>query len=143
MLNDLGKTIIDAAEQLGRILSSALSSTDRQRINIGSTTVLYHGVLASTEWRQLYTASENTRTEVREWLAANNENVTNTVSFCIVPKGQAVGDDHLTFPEIEIEGKKFEKLSTNTSLMGSWSIWARAANPNRIVLHISGTEIVN
>lgn len=143
MSKDIAQTIKEAAEQVARSVTSSLSSTDRQRINIGSTSVLFHGVLASTSWTELFVSAENSRTEVREWHLANNEVVTNDVSFAIVPKGESVSDDHLFYPKVTVPAEDSVTRSTNTSLMSEWSIYARAASSNRIVLHISGTEIVN
>lgn len=140
---ELSRAITQAAEQLGRIISAGLVNTDRQRINISSTTILYHGVLTSTEWVLLYTAAENTRTEILEWIIANNEDLENVVSFTITPKNVNPSDDHLVFPQVEVSSKDFELLKTNTSLISEWSLHARATSANRIVLHISGTEIVN
>lgn len=140
--SDLISALQEAASQLGRTISSALTVTDRQRVNIKSTSILFHGVLNSTAWKKLYEVSENTRTEMTEFLVANNEESINYVDLCIVPKGGTPGDDNMIFPNISISSERYKLIPTNTSLIGGWSLYAKAKAPNRIVLHISGTEIV-
>ena len=143
MGSDFITAIQESAAQLARAITSALTVTDRQRINISATSVLFHGVLNNTQWKELYRVSNNTRTEIKEYLIANNENATNSVDFCIVPKGQTPGDDHMVFPNVVIGSERYRQITSSTSLIGGWSLWAKAHEANRIVLHISGTEIVN
>lgn len=143
MEKSLAQAVKEAAEQLARSITSSLSSTDRQRVNIGSTSVLYHGVLASTSWVELFESSVNSRTEIREWHMANNEVSANVVTIAIVPKGETVSDNHLFYPKITVPAQDSITRATNTSLMSEWKVYARAASSNRIVLHISGTEIMN
>lgn len=140
---EMVSTIYEAAQQVGKIIAAALSVSDRQRVNFESTSVLFHGPLTSTEWTLLYEASTNIRTEIKEYIISNNEENKNNVSFCIVPKGLTPGDDHLVLPLIEIEGKEYKIIHTKSSLLGGWNLYARAGAVNRVVLHISGTELIN
>lgn len=145
MWDRLGTVIMDAASALGRVISLAISQTDRQRINIRSTNILYHGAINSTSWTSIYEVGDNAQTEITEILVANTQTSGAVeISLALVPEERATAiDEDIIFPQVAVQVQENVRLELNTSITEGWSIQVRAASGFLVNLHISGVEKVN
>lgn len=142
MIDRVISTLKEAANIISKALHSAVP-TDRQRVSVRATNVLFHGVLDTVSETLVYTVPASTRVEITEYIFSNNETTENDVVMYIVPKDEALSADHVIFPRITLASKAYEKLDSGTMMLSGWKLYLKADNVNRIVCHITGAELIN
>lgn len=125
---------------LSAIVDAINSLSHRQRIQINTDTLFYHGYLSNVN-TVLYTAPPQTTAEMREITMVNTDSAARTVRIYIVPPAPAVPTNaDLKYMDFQLApGESWEQHLT-TVVPPLWRVYGYADAASMVAVHVSGTE---
>jgi hypothetical protein len=135
------QSFIRAVDTLENVSQSIDRLADRQRVEVDSSRILYHGRFTTTADR-IYTTPQGTVTEVREIVVTNTSTQEATFNLAVVPPNMVYGTEHIQYDSVKVRGKETLEATRKLALESDWKIFIKSNRNNVLNIHISGVELV-